>query len=364
MSTEIGPALSTRAVRLATALEGWERRTVRLEELWDLWSQVEPVSAASGTRRTDLSATLVELSAAGLVRLSRTREAGVAPALPTELTLPAVAATPSANQLARATVWRPELAFASLGGLTLGQVEALRKINVWLRDHGRDTDVLPLRERSLQVLGYEKALERLTSTAVFGPGRLTLGSFRTFRAHPPLAATQVGEGPVVLVVENADTFHSLRSVLIGDPGPVGHVVWGAGGAFEASVRSAGDLPGAQVVRYFGDLDIDGLRIPTSAARTAHLECGVLPVAPATGLYRALLATGVRQGGQPACEPARAGQVTAWLEAPELVSSAQALLVEGFRVPQEAVTGVFLATDRAWRSGLGARGAGRGTVGEG
>jgi hypothetical protein len=56
--------------------------------------------------------------------------------------------------------------------------------------------------------------------------------------HPPLPSTQVGDGPVLLVVENDNTFNSIRAARTGDPGPVGHVAWGVGGAFEASVSES------------------------------------------------------------------------------------------------------------------------------
>ncbi|MGL5861847.1 MAG: Wadjet anti-phage system protein JetD domain-containing protein [Phycicoccus sp.] len=247
-------------------------------------------------------------------------------------------------------MWRPELAWAVQARLTLGQVEQLRQVNNWLRDRGRDRDVLPLRERSLEVLGHEKTLDALLSTTVFAPNRLTLDLLRTFRSHPPLPVVRVGDGPVLLVVENDDTFHSIRTVLVTDPGPVGHVAWGAGGAFEASVRSCGDLPGVERVRYFGDLDAAGLRIPRNAARTAARE-GQPDVTPAHALYRSLLATGVRQGGQPAVPAEQSATLTAWLDEPFIAQECSALLEARMRVPQEALTFTALSSERGWLNDL-------------
>ncbi|MEA5455257.1 DUF2220 family protein [Sinomonas sp. JGH33] len=234
--------------------------------------------------------------------------------------------------------------------LTLGQVEQLRLINNWLRDRGRDADVVPLRERSLEVLGHEKALDGLLATNVFAPDRLSLTLLRTFRTHPPLPVVRIGDGPVLLVVENDDTFHSVCTVLATDPGAVGHVAWGAGGAFEASVRSAGDLPGVERVRYFGDLDASGLRIPRNAAETAARE-RLPPVTPALDLYRALLVSGIRQGGQSPLAPEQTDALIGWLEDATLMLDVAGLLRCGVRVPQEALTLTSLASDRYWLDAL-------------
>lgn len=82
----------------------------------------------------------------------------------------------------------------------------------WLRDRGRDNDVIPLHERSLEVLRHEKALDTLLATTVFAPTRLALDHLRTFRTHPPLPSVRVGNGPVLLVVENDNTFQSICTV--------------------------------------------------------------------------------------------------------------------------------------------------------
>ncbi len=238
------------------------------------------------------------------------------------------------------------MSWALSARLTLGQVAQLRVINGWLRDRGRDADVVPLRERSLEVLGHEKALDAMLMTTVFGPTRLTLDHLRTFRTHPPLPVTRVGNGPVLLVVENDNTFHSISTVLRDDPGTVGYVAWGAGGAFEASVRSAGDLPGIERVRYFGDIDMAGLRIPRNAADTAGRE-SLPPVTPAVELYEALLATSVRQHGQSPVPTESADALSAWLGEPHLVGEVRELLIAGVRVPQEALSLTALTAHRSW-----------------
>ncbi|AXH93554.1 Wadjet anti-phage system protein JetD domain-containing protein [Micromonospora aurantiaca] len=333
--------LTPRAARLAAELEEWDRRTIALAELWPLFARADPASATRTTRRADLAATIAALVDAGMVTVSRSLDRTAMPPLPTRLTLPAPAATASAAALARAVPWRPELAWALTARLTVGQVGVLQTVNTWLRDHGRASDVLPLHERSLDLFGYEKRLDSLIGTSLFGPDRLTLKLLRTFRAHPPLPVRRVGDGPILLVIENSDTFDSLRRALSTTPTAVGHIAWGAGEAFEASVLSVGELPDVHDVAYFGDLDAKGLHIPTAAAASANVE-GLPQVRPARGLYQLMLENGNPQPGQAPVDPERAAELATWLGEPSAVAAGE-LLTGGARVPQETVNARLLAT---------------------
>jgi hypothetical protein len=80
----------------------------------------------------------------------------------------------------------------------------------------------------------------------------------------------VGDGTAVLVVENSDTFDSLVRTLSELTGHrIGLVGWGAGAGFEASVLSIADITRpVSEIRYFGDLDSVGLRIPANASQIA------------------------------------------------------------------------------------------------
>jgi hypothetical protein len=345
-----GESLSPSAVRLAELLERTSSRTVTLPDLWRLWAAADSASAARHDRRAALSQALTQLAAAGLVTPSKKQDTTARPHLPARLTLRPPAPSETAAALARTIVWRPELAWVLSTRLTLGQVKQLRRVNVWLRDRGRSTDVLPLRERSLEVLGHEKAFDALLNTNVFREDRLTLEHLRTFRVHPPLPVVRVGDGPVLLVVENDDTFHSVRTVLLEEPGPVGHIAWGAGGAFEASVRSCGDLPGVERVRYFGDIDAAGMRIPRNAAVTAARE-GLPPVMAAAALYGALLKRPVRQAGQTIVPKEQAAVLTSWLGEDAVAETVMTLLTSGIRVPQEALTFSALIDDPRWHADL-------------
>lgn len=101
---------------------------------------------------------------------------------------------------------------------------------------------------------------------------------RCRRVAPSLYCESAGDGDLLLVVENSDTFDSLLTVLRGrSDHRVGLVGWGAGTGFETSVLSIARIDRTITeVGYFGDLDENGLRVPSNAAALAAkagLPCG-------------------------------------------------------------------------------------------
>jgi hypothetical protein len=342
--------LSARAAGVALRLAQWPRQRVRLVELWRIFDEVDPASRTDARRRGLLADTLAELAEAGRLRLpgSRSFDRTERPPLPRFVSLssdlPAAAPT-------RPVVWHPHLAWAPDTRLTPAQRTVLEQVNRWLHSQ-RDPLVVPMRERSVEIFGHEKTLERLVATGLFAPGRLTLDLLRCRRVAPRFVIEPVGPGDLLLVVENSDTFDSLVRALRETTGHrVGSVGWGAGTAFEASVLSVPRESVAEV-RYFGDLDEKGLQVPTNAAALARRE-GLPPPRPATGLYAALLRLAVPQPGQRKVPLVAAGPLTVWL-APEHRDRAAALLLAGERLAQEAVGLAYLLRYRDWLAELECR----------
>jgi hypothetical protein len=225
-------------------------------------------------------------------------------------------------------------------------MERLERVNDWLQV-SRDPLVVPSRERSVEIFGDEKALDRLIGGALFTPGRLSLELLRCRRVVPRLHCEAVGAGSTLLIVENSDTFDSLVAVLRQRHGHrVGMVGWGAGTGFEASVLSVAELgqPVAEV-SYFGDLDENGLRIPASASLTAQ-GAGLPAVRPAAGLYSAMFAQGEPQAGQRRVPVDTATSLVAWLD-PGHREGAAALLSGGLRLAQEWVGLSHLSRSADW-----------------
>lgn len=328
--------MSRRADDLARLLDGRRGVQVRLTELWSLFDEVDPASQGSVDRRQHLRDTLDELERRGRVQLrGRTRD-GRRPVLPTMI-VRVDATTPPEPVESRP--WHPRLREA------VGQPDPrgiLRAVSDWLLRRSGEAASVPLRERAYEITGDEKAFD----------GRLhpllSLDLLSAYRVTLPLHRVRVGDGPTLLVVENSTTFDSLVRLSAPSPGPVGEVGWGAGAGFESSVLSLREHP-PRAIRYFGDLDADGLRIPAAASVLAE-DHGLPPVRPATGLYE-LLFTGSTPQARDAVEPGRAQELTTWLD-PRHRDDAAALLVAGGRLAQEAVGLRVLTGDDGWQAGLG------------
>lgn len=219
----------------------------------------------------------------------------------------------------------------------------------WLARHPQPPEPLPHRERSLEIFGHEKRLDELFTTPLFGEDKLTLKLLCAYVVHPPFVWRPVrgAVGTELLVVENHNTFDSVCRALAnhlaaGTPCPFRFVAYGAGNAFEASVTYIADLdPVPDRVRYFGDLDGEGVTIPTRAS-TRAAAADLPAIEPHLGLYRLLLANGTPQV---ALVPT---VNTAWLGG--LQPEVDALFSSGHRLAQEWVNVVVLSRDESWLKG--------------
>lgn len=337
--------LSARAADLIAALDGSTGRRVYLRDISRLFDQIDPASRGSTHRRTLLADTLTELANHQRIGLpaSASWDRNVQPPLPRFIVLPEQNETATRS---KGTIWHPDMAWAADYPLKTSQRQYAEQINTWLH-RNRDTTVVPLRERSLEIFGDEKRLDRLITTGLFGPGRLTLATIRTRRAAPRLTTERVGDGHTLLVVENSDTFDSLVTVLTRDPGTIGLIGWGAGGGFEASVLSIPRLNHhIDAIYYYGDLDNRGLQIPARADATARAN-GLPAVHPAYGLYQALFRVGQPQSGKPRLGDKTVTELVAWLPQ-DLRGHAARLLASGHRLAQEATGIRHLAHYQGWR----------------
>lgn len=285
---------------------------------------------------------IAELEQTGVLSQPRTRakfDRTAVPALPLFVQLPTGEAKPrrsEASVAASRMAWRPETMFATtIGTLTEEELAVLEAANRFLGQAG-SRPVVPVQERSLELFGHEKALDRLQAGRLFGAGRLTLSLLRCAPSPPPFPFRVVGDGRTLLVVENSATFRSLSALAQGSD-VIGWVGYGGGNAFAASAPYALELePAPERVVYFGDLDAGGLRTAHAADRAAQ-AAGLPPLEPAVSLYRALLEHGVVE--TKACTPVSgsdARRLAAWLPT-DLQEQTVALLEQGSRVAQEAIS---------------------------
>jgi hypothetical protein len=350
-----GAVLSPLAARLARVIADAPKQRIPMADLWQAAHDADVSFAGSPDARARLLAAVSEIEASGEIRLPASQSSGwdgtVRPPLPRWVMrrgAERVIRTPPPP-----VVWHASLGWAAAnyaaGRWTPDETRLLLAVNR-LAFAGGPARVVPMAERSLELLGNEKALDGLTRGRLFEDGRLTFETIGAIKTPPPFTWVRVGPGPVLLVVENAATFFSLANLAPADS-PIGFVAYGGGNAFPATVEFIRDLPalanhGGPItdVRYFGDLDAEGLdvaRRADEAARRADLPA----VLPAVGLYARLLRAGPAQADAPVA-PERATSLVEWLPA-TLRADAFRHLVEGHRLAQEAVGTDLLTADPTW-----------------
>lgn len=348
--------LTALAASLARAIADHPRGKVPINVLLAAAHRSDSSLAAAPDARERVLLAIREIETDGLVRLpvgGAGWDTTVRPPLPTFVTRPPGARP--ARAPAPAVVWHADLGWAATpfasGTFSDDEAALLRTINDALFAGGLRGTV-PLAERSVELTGNAKLLDQLSrNRRLFGPGKLSLDILGAIKTPPPFVWARVGDGPVILVVENAATFHTLR-ILAPAGSPLGFVAFGAAYAFPPAVEYVTEL-GASDIRYFGDLDEDGLEIARRAAETAA-SLDLPAVRPAVGLYARLLGHG-RPTTVPEVDAARASRLVEWLPA-TLRAQAYQRLVDGERLEQEAIGVNVLADDPTWAdwSSLGPR----------
>ena len=249
--------------------------------------------------------------------------------------------------LIRKFPWEPPLAFLREFRSNISFAELCR-LNEFLKRGAGARDIVPIKERSLQILGDEKRLDSLLNTSLFRPERLELKrDFRCEVVGEPLAwrrgPAEAAHQPII-VIENAATWHSYcrwnngRKIFSA-------VVYGCGNRFVDGVRYLGDvfteLGGPRRLFYFGDLDPQGLLIPQEASHRAQ-AVGWPPIEAHEWSYRQLLTLGVGHGQPWAGEPA-SSTLCDWLG--DCADPVRTLFTAGERLAQEHMGWDFLKSQQ-------------------
>ena len=312
------------------------RQRLLAVECDDALIETAPWMRSDPGRRQRLGELLAQLENAGELARSVSKDMSVRPALPKFIALTGRTAEP-AEAAGVGYPWRPELEWAHTLRLTDEEFDTLAAIQKFLRDSPNET-VLAHRERSLELFGHEKRIDALVRGRLFGPGRLNLGLLRCWWAAPPIAWKALGGVGPVVVSENAAGYHAIA---VAYAGRAKAVAYGAGGAFAQSVASLSEIGHVHRVSYIGDLDAQGVAIPQRAAAAAQ-AVGLPAPAPDLAQWEALVGAASRYGQKVEPVPAEvAAELCAWFGGTKVGLEVEALLREGTRVPQEALTAAAL-----------------------
>lgn len=309
---------------------------IPLDALFNAAHKADPTLLGHPDARARIRAAVDTLTADGTITTpkdSNLWDARAQPALPSWVQRITPHQQPTAGP---ARIWSGPLA-PYAAHATARQLATLEQIEDW-RSANPNPAPAPTNERSVHVFGDEKRLNALLGWRLFD-GHLP-ALLNAYEVPLPFATIHVpGARPTgLLIAENVSTWHSIIRTLRARPTdarPDLHVGWGNGGQIERLIASAALLdPTPADIRYFGDLDIAGLRIPIAADRAAQ-AAGLPPVRPATAMYTALLESTIRRPDRSARGAPDIALLCAWL--PEnLRAPANTVLTALQRIPQETI----------------------------
>lgn len=332
---------------LELLLEKSRSRTIRLAALREEFARERPELASSGTFRARLRERLDELAAAG--RITFPAQGGSAWDTVGKPSLPKWVQRPAALKPARvnpATIaWLPAMAFARNLQKT-ADVEAASALNDFLVRHRHELQPVPLKERSLQIFGDEKALGRRCRTGALFSGQLKLDVIGAFDPPPPLPYESIGvAGLPILLLENHHTYWTF-STWNSSSRRYSAVVYGAGWVISRcgeAISVVLRLTGGTAVEYFGDIDPTGIRIAQKLAGQVA-AAGLPALRPAADLYRWAFENGTRNALKRAPSRVQLEEAKSWLPQ-DMHSRLQELYASAKRIPQESLGADAL---RAWR----------------
>lgn len=161
--------------------------------------------------------------------------------------------------------------------------EVLMQLSKYLNERPQDEEAFSMNERSFQIWGREKYLQKEGGLSLLKRVGLTLNDLNIYETTVPLAyyVHHKTNPQNILIIENKDTFYSMRRhLLMGNETickvPIGTLIYGAGKqvvkAFETFMYLAEPHIQSENNRflYFGDLDYEGIGIYESLISSSNM----------------------------------------------------------------------------------------------
>ncbi|NHI92055.1 MAG: hypothetical protein EAX96_06090 [Candidatus Lokiarchaeota archaeon] len=142
-------------------------------------------------------------------------------------------------------------------------INILLKLNYFFKEIDQENlEFIPVKERSLQIFGDEKKLQRIISNKWF---KLTLFDLKCYPTFEPFVSKTFCNAKSLntIIIENRDTFMSFCKINSEfDSPPFKHVIYGNGNQIESNILWIKDLDSnITKIQYFGDIDMNGFLIP-------------------------------------------------------------------------------------------------------
>lgn len=159
------------------AIAGRRKRLLAVE-CDDALLEVAAQLRADPDRRRRLLELLTVLRENALLEWSAARDRSVLPALPSFVVVKAATARTPLTDSIPGVPWRPELEWIYDLRITAAEHETMVTVNAYRRDRKPTQEPIPHRERSLQLFGDEKRIDRLVRSAAKRRCRSALASSR------------------------------------------------------------------------------------------------------------------------------------------------------------------------------------------
>jgi len=257
------------------------------QQLWEILSLV--MTVPSGEQRKTLRSILDALVLENLVEVPKSEglwDRSALPHLPNWVTRRRPRAV---KEYAEEMIWTPELKF-----LTSGREPAdspWLMVDAWLKKtRGKMLLRKPVKERSLDIFGDEKALDELLRKRPFKEGLISLDILQCYYVPEPIPwepGPSGSENLDGLCIENPTTYDTVVK-FNKQAGLWGYVAYGRGNGFASAVEGIVPLMeryGHSRLLYFGDADLEGVEIACRGSRRLTAVGKILELDPR--LYRLL-----------------------------------------------------------------------------